>query len=529
MTLTDRPSTPTSTSLVPIVPVPTSPVVDPDDGDDRGGTAQTLRRMFAAGASLTALLLLVAFIAGAVSLTRLTAARETLLDGVGPAVRANQSLEVALLNEETGIRGYALTQNPEFLSPYREGLDDEAAALGVLREYLADRPEGAQVDEVARAVQAWRSGYAEPVAATAAGSVAPDPTIGKTLFDATRAPLGRLTAVLDTERLTARNGLNSAADALRWVGIAIAVAIAAFLAAAAWGLRRGVLEPIAALADQVRAVVSGDVHREVRGSGPQEIVGLGADVDAMRVHISNEVDVLQQVNQRLDDQARDLERSNRDLEQFAYVASHDLQEPLRKVAGFTALLQKRYEGRLDKDADEIIQYAVDGATRMQMLIKDILAYSRVGSKELHRVPVDANSTMQLVTSDLSEPIREHNAAVDWEELPTVRVDASQLRQILQNLVENAVKYRHPKRRPKVHVRAYDDGAAFRYALNGESPPRVPDEATKFILPAGSTVWYHDLDGHYEGVHEKKDIEDVPEGDNPRQVRNLCSEFRLNFR
>lgn len=172
---------------------------------------------------------------------------------------------------------------------------------------------------------------------------------------------------------------------------------------------------------------------------------------------------------RKEDQLR---RSNEELERFAYVASHDLQEPLRKVAGFTALLQKRYEGRLDKDADEIIQYAVDGATRMQMLIKDILAYSRVGSKELHRVPVDANATMQLVASDLGEPIKEQRAVVHWEPLPTVRVDASQLRQILQNLVENAVKYRHPKRRPRIDVRAYEDGADWHFEVqdNGQGIP-----------------------------------------------------------
>jgi signal transduction histidine kinase len=180
---------------------------------------------------------------------------------------------------------------------------------------------------------------------------------------------------------------------------------------------------------------------------------------------------------RKEDQLR---RSNEELERFAYVASHDLQEPLRKVAGFTALLQKRYEGRLDRDADEIIQYAVDGATRMQMLIKDILAYSRVGSKELHRVPVDANATMELVRSDLGEPIQERKASVTWEELPTVRVDASQLRQILQNLVENAIKYQHPSRRPKVHVLAREDGGAWHFEVrdNGQG---IPDDKREEIF------------------------------------------------
>ncbi|MEA3135911.1 MAG: hypothetical protein QOC71_192, partial [Thermoplasmata archaeon] len=172
-----------------------------------------------------------------------------------------------------------------------------------------------------------------------------------------------------------------------------------------------------------------------------------------------------------------LRRSNEELERFAYVASHDLQEPLRKVAGFTALLQKRYRGRLDKDADEIIQYAVDGATRMQMLIKDILADSRIGSKDLDRVAVDANATMTLVTSDLGEQIKDEKAEVKWDDLPTLQVDASQMRQILQNLVENAIKYRHPKRRPKVHVSAASDGGAWHFMVtdNGQGIPEDKHE------------------------------------------------------
>ena len=462
MTVTERAAT--STGAIPVVPLP--PMVTPKRRSQRDDAGQTLRRTFAAGASLTALLLVVAIIAGAVSLMRLTEARETLLDGIGPAVRANQSLEVALLNQETGIRGYALTRNADFLTPYRDGLADEAAALAVLREHLAGRPEAAQVDEVERAVQAWRSGYAEPVVATATanGSVAPDPAIGKTLFDATRAPLGQLTAVLDTERLAARNGLNSAADALRWVGIAIAVAIAAFLAAAAWGLRRGVLEPIAALVEQVRAVVSGDVHREVRGSGPQEIVGLGADVDAMRVHISEEVDLLQEANRRLDEQARDLERSNRDLEQFAYVASHDLQEPLRKVSSFCQLLQRRYGGQLDERADQYIGFAVDGAQRMQRLINDLLAFSRVGRTTSGFEAVDLREIALAAAAQVETTRTELDGEIVVGDLPQVQGDAALLRQLLLNLFGNGLKFHRPDVAPVVRVDVRRDGDFWEFGV-----------------------------------------------------------------
>jgi signal transduction histidine kinase len=479
MTVTDRASTPTSTGAIPVVPAP--PVLTPEGRAERDDAGLTLRRVFAAGAGLTTLILVVAIIAGSVSLARLTEARQTLLDEMGPAVRANQSLEVALLNQETGIRGYALTRNAEFLDPYRDGLADEAAALAVLRGYLDGRPERAELEDVERAAQAWRSEYAEPVVATGNGAVAPDPAIGKTLFDATREPLGTLTSALDAERVAARERLNSAADSLRWVGISIAVVVAAFLAAAAWGLRRGVLRPIAALADQVRGVVSGDVHREVRGSGPREIVELGADVDAMRVHISHEVDALQQVNQRLDEQARDLERSNRDLEQFAYVASHDLQEPLRKVSSFCQLLQRRYGGQLDERADQYIGFAVDGAQRMQRLINDLLAFSRVGRTTSDFAIVDLREIALAAAAQVEMTRAELDGEIVIGDLPRVQGDPALLRQLLLNLFGNGLKFHRPGTAPVVRVDARRDGQFWEIGVSDNGIGVEPEYAEKIFV------------------------------------------------
>ena len=332
-----------------------------------------------------------------------------------------------------------------------------------------------------RAAQAWRSGYAEPVIATGNGSVAPDPAIGKTLFDATRAPLADLTSVLDAERMAARERLNSAADSLRWVGISIAVVIAAFLAAAAWGLRRGVLQPIAALADQVRGVVSGDVHREVRGTGPREIVELGADVDAMRVHISDEVDLLQQVNQRLDEQARDLERSNRDLEQFAYVASHDLQEPLRKVSSFCQLLQRRYGGQLDERADQYIGFAVDGAQRMQRLINDLLSFSRVGRTTSGFDTVDVREIALAAAAQVEMTRAELDGEIVVGDLPRVQGDPALLRQLLLNLFGNGLKFHRPDTAPVVRVDARRDGEFWEFAVSDNGIGVEPEFAEKIFV------------------------------------------------
>ena len=168
--------------------------------------------------------------------------------------------------------------------------------------------------------------------------------------------------------------------------------------------------------------------------------------------------VLRDVSERrraeeaLNTQAQELARSNADLEQFAYVASHDLQEPLRMVASYTQLLARRYKDQLDDDAREFIAYAVDGVTRMQALINDLLAYSRAGSRTSDPVPTDLNAVLQRVLVALTAAIEESGAEVTSDPLPTLPVDGSQIAQVLQNLIGNAVKFRgaEPLR---VHVSA----------------------------------------------------------------------------
>ena len=148
----------------------------------------------------------------------------------------------------------------------------------------------------------------------------------------------------------------------------------------------------------------------------------------------------------------ELARSNADLEQFAYVASHDLQEPLRMVASYVQLLAKRYQGKFDSDADEFIAFAVDGATRMQRMIDDLLSYSRVGTKGKTFSPVDCNGVADEVIQNLQAAITEHEAAVTRDELPTVAGDRSQLVRLLQNLVGNAIKF-HGDQPPQIHMSA----------------------------------------------------------------------------
>jgi PAS domain S-box-containing protein len=161
-----------------------------------------------------------------------------------------------------------------------------------------------------------------------------------------------------------------------------------------------------------------------------------------------EAELLQKVDE--------LNRSNVELGQFAYIASHDLQEPLRMVASYTQLLSRRYKGKLDSDADEFIAFAVDGATRMQRLIQDLLAYSRVGTKGRELCETSSEETLGQAIINLRGAIQESGALVTHDPLPPVMADERQLIQLFQNLVGNAIKYQSPGV-PKVHISAAKNG------------------------------------------------------------------------
>jgi light-regulated signal transduction histidine kinase (bacteriophytochrome) len=138
------------------------------------------------------------------------------------------------------------------------------------------------------------------------------------------------------------------------------------------------------------------------------------------------------------EKVKELNRSNEELQQFAYIASHDLQEPLRMVASYTALLARRYKGKLDSDADDFIAFAVDGASRMQLLIRDLLAYSRVGSKGKELADTSSENALQQAIHNLRGAIEGSGAFVTHDALPSVMADEMQLTQVFQNLVGNAI-------------------------------------------------------------------------------------------
>jgi PAS domain S-box-containing protein len=159
-----------------------------------------------------------------------------------------------------------------------------------------------------------------------------------------------------------------------------------------------------------------------------------------------------------------LKRSNEDLKQFAYVASHDLQEPLRMVASYTQLLAERYEDQLDEKAHKFIHYAVDGAARMQILIRDLLAFSRVETRAQAFKPVDSHRVLGIAIANLKTLIVETGTLVTSGDLPNVQADESQLTQVFQNLISNGIKFRQPSITPRIHVSAQRVEDRWRFAV-----------------------------------------------------------------
>jgi signal transduction histidine kinase len=243
-------------------------------------------------------------------------------------------------------------------------------------------------------------------------------------------------------------------------GVGIAVAVLAALAGVI--IARTMTRPLSRLVEGTQEISRGNLDYSVGTSGGDEIADLSRAFDRMakqlketlvsRDELSKEVAERRRTEERLAKALANLRRSNKELEQFAYVASHDLQEPLRMVSSYTQLLAERYKDRLDEKAAKYIHYAVDGSVRMQQLINDLLAFSRVRTRGTTLEPVDAGSVLGAALVNLQASIRESGAAVTHDDLPEVMADASQLVQVFQNVIGNAIKFRGDDP-PRVHVSA----------------------------------------------------------------------------
>jgi signal transduction histidine kinase len=396
-----------------------------------------LRRSATVLLSAITLVLVLASAVAAVSSARLSEARARLADRLDPAAVLSAQLLAALVDQETGVRGYVLTEDPQFLTPWETGQADELARSAELARLVDDEHAAeALLADLLAASERWRTEFAEGAIAAGAALERDQAELeqGRVLFEAVRAAHQSLTDAIGDARSDARRDLQEAA---RWLTASLTALVAALAAAvgAIWvTLHRQVLQPLAALVDDARVVADGRPDHLVPARGAAEFAELADAMDAMRVRVAAQL-------QEVEDHRIELARSNAELEQFAYVASHDLQEPLRKVASFCQMLQRRYRGQLDDRADQYIDFAVDGAKRMQELINDLLTFSRVGrsSDRLEEVALDA--VAERAVANLSRAIEDARATVEVAPLPVVRGERTLLVGLFQNLIGNAVKFR----------------------------------------------------------------------------------------
>jgi signal transduction histidine kinase len=406
------------------------------------------------------LLVLAGAAAGAVLLHRTDEMARELSHAIQPARLAASQLQAALRDQETGERGYLISADRQFLSPYYDGQHSEKVAAEDIRRRLSRRADLiADLDAIETAAAGWRTNYAEPLIA----SVTPNaPNVingdaaerGKAEFDHLRALFDVENAHLAATSADATHELN---HVNAWRNrVLIAMVVAFWATAALLGLltRYAVTLPLTSLAAACRRITEGSFGEAIKPPPrPKDIRGIAIDVENMRQRIVAELEATQSARALLDEQAVELRRSNAELEQFAYVASHDLQEPLRKVASFCQMLEKRYGDKLDERGVEYIGFAVDGAKRMQVLINDLLSFSRVGRVGAMLAEADLETALDDALANVATVIEESHAEIVRPEqrLPRVVGDPTLLTMLWQNLIGNAVKFQRNNHPPRIVI------------------------------------------------------------------------------
>jgi signal transduction histidine kinase len=397
-------------------------------------------------------------VAGGLLLARTDHISRELVDAIEPARVAAYRLQSALRDQEAAVRGYVITADRAFLTRYYEGQRNEQAATHDIRDHMAHRHKMVDdLEAIENVAATWRSTYAEPLIASVShggtNAAATNNAQGNADFD-------RLRGLFDAQNRRLLSARNAAVDDLtrvrRWRDTVLAAMLAAFFAMtvlAALLVRSAVTRPLAALAASCRRITAGNFGERIIPTGPQDIRAIARDVEEMRQRIVEELDASRSAHETLDEQAIELRRSNAELEQFAYVASHDLQEPLRKVTSFCQLIEKRYGDKLDERGVEYIGFAVDGAKRMQVLINDLLIFSRVGRLNATHTEVNLNDALDAALANLATAIDESDAQIvrPGHPLPAVEGDPTLLVMVWQNLIGNAVKFRQENVAPRVII------------------------------------------------------------------------------
>jgi signal transduction histidine kinase len=418
-------------------------------------------------------------------------AQHLVINDYYEALRASSAYSGRWIDAETAVRGYALTGDPGMLAAVRAaGLPAEHPLTPeITRRLPKDEVPRAALRQVENAVEVWHRQWVEPTIARGPDDPPTEAqvTAGDRLYAQFRARYDDYIGALRQGRVDARDRLIVLTNLL-FVAVLASAAIAVVGGVLLWYLmRRWVSKPVAQLAGEARVVSAGDLGHEVSTQGPPEFVQLGEDVEAMRERLVAQIAAVEAAGREiatartaLEEQALELQRSNRELEQFAYVASHDLQEPLRKVASFCQMLERRYSGQLDERADQYIHFAVDGAKRMQQLINDLLEFSRVGRLSTPRTDVDLMDCLRNALFNLQAAREDSGAEVTFDELPHVLGEAPLLTQLLQNLIGNAIKF-HSDEPPRIHLGVRRNGEDWEFWCSDNGIGIEPEYADRVFL------------------------------------------------
>jgi signal transduction histidine kinase len=518
-----RRQSPPPATTIPAAPAGPSPSITPTDihfvpaARDRLRGRATVQVWFNLVLGLMVLLVVVFAVIGARVLAHNSQISDELDGRVQPARVEGVRLQAALLNQETGVRGYVLTHDPQFLAPYTQGVIDEQQIADRLRSLISDNPRAtADLVQLQTAAAQWRNEYAVPLTDHARAGV---PTASDTdLLDASKTAFDHIRALYNAEdqhlvadREHSQDELHDVQGQRNLVFLAMLVCFLVAALVLALLLRQIVGRPLNRLRDGALGVAAGDFESRITPAGPADLRVLADAVEAMRSRLAGALSEahgqrgqvaaqaaeLATQAEELTAQAEELRRSNSELEQFAYVASHDLQEPLRKVASFCQLLEKRYRDKLDERGVQYIDFAVDGAKRMQILITDLLAFSRVGRTQDARVPVRLDTTLDQALINLAGTLEGADVQIRRPgRLPDITGDPTLLAMVWQNLVGNAVKFRSPDRSPVITVETGtgpDGEYTFRVTDNGIG---IPPEFSEKVFVIFQRLHSRDV---YEGT------------------------------
>jgi signal transduction histidine kinase len=362
-----------------------------------------------------------------------------------------QEFLAAAVDVETGERGYVITGDTAFLEPYLSGMEQIEPQLQRLRAALADAPRQQVALAALEEATTLMCAHNRRVVALEAGQ---DHDAAKRLVATGRGKqiMDDIRQLITTLRTEERVQLQSRE--------------LEFQASLHWSMFIVIVGSVLGFAAVALAAVA--INRSLRE----------------RSRLNAELRQTLEENRAMLDQLRvigaDLTRSNQELEQFAYIASHDLQEPLRKVSSFAQLLASQYQGKLDADANEFIGYMVDGAQRMQILIQNLLAYSRLGRKGRPFALVDGNAVLKQALVNLQTALEDSGAVITCDPLPSMLGDEVQLVQLFQNLIGNAIKFCGAAK-PTIQIRAEAAGSAWTFFVRDHGIGIEPQFAERIFI------------------------------------------------